>query len=189
MKVSFVVACSIFVLTSMVSPICTAQDGGPKQLKIGTSTMVRNGSGIREKMYLSLYEGTLYLKEKNNDAKAIVSADETMAVRIEITSRFVSQKKMVTALNEGFVASTGGNTSSLSAEIQAFRDCFSDPIKMKDVFILAYVPGTGVVVYKNNAVKGTIAGLDFKKALFGIWLGDPAIDKNLRSAMLGKTIR
>ena len=27
-------------------------------------------------------------------------------------------------------------------------------------------------VYKNGVKKGTIEGLDFKKALFGIWLGN-----------------
>lgn len=176
----------LFVVSSFAQPAHAIQEGGPKALKIGTNNMVRNGYGNREKMFLSLYEGSLYLKQKSSDAKAIIAADEPMAVRIKITSRFVSQQKMISALNDGFKASTGGKTGDLAAEIQTFRSCFAEPIKMKDVFVLAYTPGEGVVVYKNNTKKGTVAGLPFKKAMFGIWLGSQTIDKNLKKAMLGK---
>ena len=34
--------------------------------------------------------------------------------------------------------------------------------------------------------KGTIEGLDFKKALFGIWLGNKPADDDLKAGMLGK---
>jgi hypothetical protein len=35
-------------------------------------------------------------------------------------------------------------------------------------------------------VKGTIAGYDFKKSLFSIWLGSKPADENLKKGMLGK---
>jgi hypothetical protein len=39
----------------------------------------------------------------------------------------------------------------------------------------------------KGAKKGTIIqGVDFKKALFSIWLGDQPADKNLKKGMLGK---
>ena len=33
---------------------------------------------------------------------------------------------------------------------------------------------------------GTIRGLDFKKALFAIWLGEKPADNSLKQGMLGK---
>jgi hypothetical protein len=39
--------------------------------------------------------------------------------------------------------------------------------------VLTYTPGAGVEVTVNRAVKGTIQGDDFARALFAIWLGDP----------------
>ena len=44
----------------------------------------------------------------------------------------------------------------------------------------------GVVVYKNGSKKGSIDGHDFKRALFGIWLGDKPADDDLKAGMLGK---
>ena len=41
-------------------------------------------------------------------------------------------------------------------------------------------------VYKNGAKKGSIDGHDFKKALFGIWLGKKPADDDLKEGMLGK---
>jgi hypothetical protein len=48
------------------------------------------------------------------------------------------------------------------------------------------VPDEGVVVYKNGSKKGSIDGYDFKRALFGIWLGDKPADDDLKAGMLGK---
>jgi hypothetical protein len=183
---------SATILTILLASICliaepaVAFEDGPDSLNLGKATIVKNGAGSRQKMFLSLYDCTLYLNQKSKDAKAIVAADQTMAVRIEVTSRFVSQAKLVSALKDGFNASTGGNTKAIAAKINTFEACFSEPIKMNDVFILAHVPGIGVVVYKNNNQKGVIAGLDFKKALFGIWVGDTPVDGDLKKALLGK---
>ena len=176
----------LFALISLTVQPAAAFEEGPDSLKLGEATIVKNGSGSRQKAFLSLYDCTLYLNQKSHDAKAIIAADQTMAIRIEVTSRFVSQAKMVSALKDGFNASTGGNTKAIAAQIKSFEACFSDPIKMNDVFILAHSPGTGVVVYKNNTQKGVVAGLDFKKALFGIWIGDTPADSALKKAMLGK---
>ena len=183
---SVILATIAFVFFGIFVQPAVAVEGGPNTLKLGEEAIVKNGFGTRTKMFLSLYDGTLYLPEKSSDAKAIIAANKMMAVRIKITSRFVSQEKMVAALDEGFKASTGGNTKALAGDIAKFKACFSDPIQMNDVFILAYVPGTGVVVYKNNVNKGVVGGLEFKKAMVGIWISDNPIDSDLKNAMLGK---
>ena len=108
-----------------------------------------------------------------------------MAIRIEITSGFVSQEKLLTALSEGFQTATGGNVQAISSEIQKFRECFNEPIKKNDIFVLSYIPEAGVLVHKNSVKKGLIPGKEFKRALFGIWLDDSSVDSSLRSAMLG----
>lgn len=161
-----------------------AYGGGPDTLTIGETPVVRNGFGTRSKMMLSLYDCSLYLPKQSKDSAQIIASDQPMAVRIEITSRFVSQAKMLAALHDGFRSSTGGNISAIDADIKKFSVCFSDPIKMGDVFVLAYAPETGVSVYKNDQHKGSSGGLEFKKAVMGIWLGENPIDANLKTAML-----
>jgi hypothetical protein len=155
-------------------------------LNFGNSELILNGAGIRKKaMVLKLYSGGLYLAKKSKDAEAIINADETMAIRLVITSSFVSSEAMQEAVNEGFEASTGGKTAPIAAEIKKFISFFDDEIIEKDMFDITYQK-TGVVVYKNKKELGTIGGLNFKKALFGIWLGDDPADSKLKKGMLGK---
>ena len=187
MKSGIFLIASAILLSLFVPTAQAVEGGGPATLKIGETEVAKNGSGIRSKMMLSLYECSLYLPQKSNDAAKILDSDQPMAVRIEITSRFVSQSKMLASLNDGFRQSAAGNAASIAADIKKFGDCFSDPIEMGDVFILAYAPDTGVVVLKNNQPKGTVGDLAFKKALMGIWLGNNPVDTNLRTALLGNT--
>ena len=58
--------------------------------------------------------------------------------------------------------------------------------KEGDKIYFDYVPSKGVKIYKNGDLKGTIAGLDFKKALFAIWLGTFPAQESLKNEMLGK---
>jgi hypothetical protein len=87
-------------------------------------------------------------------------------------------------MTEGFEASTNGNQAALQEKIDAFNKCFNDEIVKEDEFLMTYLPETGVVVSKNGTEKGIIKGLDFKKALFGIWLGDKPADDGLKEDMI-----
>ncbi|PKA83964.1 chalcone isomerase-like protein [Ulvibacter sp. MAR_2010_11] len=159
----------------------------PNTVNYGGQELILNGAGIRKKaMVLKLYSGGLYLTSKSSDAKNIMSADESMAIKLVITSGFVSSEAMSEAVEDGFNASMNGNTSSLASEIKKFIGFFSDEIVENDTFDITYQKGTGVVAYKNGKELGTISGMKFKKALFGIWLGNEPVDSKLKKAMLGK---
>lgn len=180
--------------------VCTvsfasAQNGGqtevgsvmlPNQMKVGGTDLALNGAGIRKKAFvIKLYSGGLYLTSPSDNANSIVNADENMAIKLVITSSFVSSEAMSEAVTEGFDASMDGNTSSLASEIKTFIGFFSDEIVEDDTFDITYQKDRGVVAYKNNKELGAIQGMAFKKALFGIWLGDDPADKKLKKAMLG----
>lgn len=157
----------------------------PNSITMGGADLVLNGAGMREKVVFDLYAGGLYLSSKKSDAAAIINADETMAMKLHIVSRLVSSSKMVDAVDEGFDASMDGDTSALDDKIEKFKGFFSDKIVASNVFDIAYIKGKGTVVYKNDKEIGIIEGLDFKKALFGIWLGEDPADEDLKEAMLG----
>jgi hypothetical protein len=77
-----------------------------------------------------------------------------------------------------------GDTSALADKIETFKGFFSDKIVKGNIFDIAYIKGKGSVVYKNGKEVGVVAGLDFKKALFAIWLGSDPADDDLKEAML-----
>ena len=186
MKAILFVSVVLLSVGSFCVPVACADTGGPDELNVANTTLVKNGFGHRNKLFLTLYEGSLYLQNKSNNAAAIIAADEAMAFRIKITSKFVSKEKLVAALQEGFQAATGGDTSAIKAEIRQFRACFSGPVKLNDVFVLTYDPNTGVTVHKNGKAQGTVQGVAFKKALFGIWLGNKPVDAGLKTKLVGK---
>ena len=82
--------------------------------------------------------------------------------------------------------STNGNTAPYKDNIDTFISVFKDNIKIGDVYDIIYTPEEGTKVYKNKELKSTVKGLDFKKVLFGIWLGNKPADKDLKTGMLGK---
>lgn len=159
----------------------------PATLKAGDQSINLNGGGIRKKLFFKLYTGGLYLAEKTSDANTIINADKAMAVKLQITSAMISSENMSEAINEGFGKSTKGNTAPLKSQIDKFVATFGkEEIVEGNVFDIVYVPGSGVESYKNGKLQSTIPGLEFKKALFGIWLCDEPADEDLKEGMLGK---
>jgi hypothetical protein len=176
---------SAFVVILLIAPPA-ARAAFPAKVKAGDVELALNGAGARTKYLMQMYEAGLYVAQPSGDGAAIIAADEPMAFRIEITSKLVSQEKLVESLNEGFTAATGGNTDAIRGEIEQFRKCFAAPIAKGDVFSLIYLPSHGVIVLKNGKRQGAVAGLPFKQALFRIWLGDEPAEEKLKLALLGK---
>jgi hypothetical protein len=157
----------------------------PDTLKAGGQDLVFNGGDKRTKFMMKVYVAALYLKQKNGDAQKIIDADEPMAIKMQVTSGLVSADKMKHAIDEGFENSTGGNIAPIKAKIDAFTSVFKE-IASGIVYDFVYVPGKGVEIYKNGQLASTIQGLDFKKALFGIWLCNKPAQESLKEKMLGK---
>ncbi len=158
----------------------------PESLTTGQTKLLLNGAGVREKFFMDLYVGGLYLRQKSQDAKAIMEADEPMAIRLHIISSMITSKKMEKATREGFENATGGNVEAIKVQIEEFISVFKEEIKEGDIYDLIYVPGKGVEVKKNNESRSTIKGFPFKQAMFGIWLSDKPAQKSLKKAMLGE---
>jgi hypothetical protein len=182
---------ALIVAALLVQPSLARNVGGvdlPDSIQAGGSTLALNGAGVRTKFFINLYVGALYLQSSGADAGAIVSADEPMAITLHIISDKITSDRMVEATEEGFEHSTGGNTAPLKESIDAFMAFFREPIANGDVFEIGYVPPSGEIrVSKNGEPKGAVpGGLPFKRAVFGIWLGDKPAQKSLRDQMLGR---
>lgn len=158
----------------------------PAKLKTTTSELSYNGGGLRKKSFFKVYVLGLYLTEKSKDATSLLKSKQEMAARLQITSSVVTSDRMTEAILEGFEKSTNGNMTPLKAKIDDFILVFKkEPIKENDVFILDYVPNVGVKTFKNGKLLTTVAGDDFKEALFGIWIGSNPIDATLKKGLLG----
>ena len=154
-------------------------------MSVGEQELVLNGAGIRKKLFIKLYVGSLYAVEKSRDATALVDADEAMAIRLNVLSDLLTRDKMVKALKEGFSKSTGGNTEPVQGGIDQMMGLMQDKIRPGNSITLAYEPGVGTHVMRDGEAMSVIPGLAFKQALFGIWLSDSPAQASLKKAMLG----
>jgi len=155
------------------------------KLSLEGKDLTLNGAGLREKMWIDLYVGSLYVTKKSTNAQDIIDSKDAAAIKLNIVSGMITSDKMIDAVNEGFESSTNKNTAPLKAKIDKFKGFFKEKINKGDSFIIMF-NGTETIVYKNGVKKGSIDGHDFKKALFGIWLGKKPADDDLKDGMLGK---
>jgi len=180
---------SLFLTVSLLTGATAAREIAgvemPDSRKAGNSDLLFNGGGRRTKFGMTVYVGALYLSSRSNDPRAILAADEPMAIQLRITSGMVTSEKMESATREGFENSLNGETAPLRQSIEDFIGVFREKIEKGDVYAFVYSPGKGTEVFKNGKVSKVIEKLDFKKALFGIWLCERPAQESLKREMLG----
>lgn len=157
----------------------------PDTATVGGQSLVLNGMGLREKFFLNIYVGGLYLPAKTTDAQSAI--DQDVAKKFVMHFQYsggVPKDKMVEAYEEGLTNNAGALKQSQAANFQQFYAWLGD-MAAGDEIVYEYVPGTGTTVYVKGAKKGTIAGVDFMKALWSIYLGKTPPTADLKAGVLG----
>lgn len=183
-KKLFIGVLAVLLMTSMAEARDVSGKNIPESMTAGDNTLVLSGSGTRTKMWMSIYAAGLYLPEKMQNAQKIINADIPMAIRLHMISGFVSAEKMNNALLEGFEKSANGNLAPLKDRIDKFILAQKAELNKDDILEYVYIPGKGVSIFSKGKLAATIDGLDFKKALFGIWLCDDPCDDDLKEELL-----
>ena len=144
-----------------------------------------NGAGVREKFFMDIYVGALYLETKTNDAATAIDSPGPKRVLMHFVYSEVSREKLADAWQEGFASNSDQQSlPALKPRIDQFAELFQDA-KEGDVYALDFLPGEGTRVSLNGTRLGTIEGEDFNRALLSVWLGDNPVTKKLKRAMLG----
>lgn len=178
---------ALFLAGSMTAVAQTKTIAGvkfPTKTEINGKSLVMNGGGLREKYWIDLYVAALYVEDKTTDPGKIIFANDYQAIHIKIISSKVTRERFIESVNEGFQNASQGKATK--EQISKFVGFFKDEIKEWDRINLEYVPEKGIHVYKNGDLKGVIPGIEFKKALFSIWLGSVPADEDLKAGLLGK---
>jgi Chalcone isomerase-like len=161
----------------------------PRYIDYQDRKLELNGFGTRSKLWIDVYVQALYLTILSQDPKEIMEGKSVMAIRIQIISSLVTSKKLSKAFKKGLIKSVGEeNISKIQPQADLLNKFITDgETKDKDFFNLIYAPSEeSILVFKNDKLVGKIPGFDFKKALFGIWLSDNPVDKDLKNQLLGK---
>jgi hypothetical protein len=154
----------------------------PDTATVGGKSLVLNGLGLREKYFIDVYVGGLYLPEKTRDGTKATTDDVPKRIVMHFVYSEVTKDKLTVAFDEGFAA-VGATTSQAAGLAQL--NGWMETVHAGDQVVLEYVPGTGTTVTVKGVKKGTIAGADFMKALWGVYLGPVPPTAKLKDGMLG----
>lgn len=145
-----------------------------------------NGMGLREKMWIDVYVGSLYLARPSNNVAEIISQPNALRIQLDFVYSEVTSEKLIKAWKEGFEKNQSQEKlAALQSKVDRFYSFFEESAKKSDQYILDYVPGQGTNISKNGVLLGNIEGENFKNALVEIWLGNHPADKGLKKGMLG----
>jgi len=153
-----------------------------------TVELILNGVGVRNLLFLEIYQVALYLPRKLNDPLDILDQDMPRRLRITLL-RDVSAQQDLKYLMGGL---TDNNSADELAAIQVPLDQFMTlmhkigRIPRGGVVQLDYLPTLGTRVWLNQHFIGAVPGAAFNRSLLKIWLGERPIQKNLKRALLGE---
>ena len=158
-----------------------------KQIQTASgNTLMLNGAGVREKFWVDVYVGSLYLAQKSADITRILSTPGPWRIQLDFVYKEVAQDKLLDSWRAGFEQNQSAEAlQKLQPRIEVFYGFFDSSAIAKDQFRFDYLPGSGTHVSKNQQLLGVIPGKDFSNALLEIWLGNHLADKSLKRAMLG----
>jgi hypothetical protein len=152
----------------------------------GGPSLVLNGVGLWEKLWIDVYEGSLYLPVKSDDVAEILSRPGPWRVQLDFVYKEVASEQLIDSWREGFEKNQPAETvKQLQTRIDRFYAYFKTSAVAKDQYRFDYFPGKGVRISKNHRQLGLIPGEDFKTALLEIWLGNHPADRKLKKGMLG----
>lgn len=156
----------------------------PDKANVGGKDLVLNGLGVREATVFNVevYVAGLYVEEKTGNSDAVLASDKTKKLTMHFV-REVDQDDLVGAFEEGFEKNGAG--ASLAAKVKQFLG-YLGAVNKGDEIVMSYVPEKGVEVAYKGAVKGTIAGADFQKVLYAIFVGPKPPNASLKQGLLGK---
>ncbi len=157
-------------------------------VKIGTSDLVINGTGVRRK-FGKRYVMALYLPAKTGDVNVVLATKGAKRIAIRLT-KDVSGDTFASALSSGM------EDNNSAAEMAAVKDRLKQWSEMvialgevtaDSTILIDWIPEKGTQLSINGQPKGKmVAGEDFYTALLKVWLGKYPVQDDIKSGLLGK---
>lgn len=148
----------------------------------GRDLSLRGADLLRWKWLVKIYVAALYLPAELDRAQALADGPRRIAFHYR---RGFTTEQLVEATNTTIVRGLdAAAVTAIEAELKAFNALYR-PVVEGDVMAIDYQPGVGTTMRLNDVVIGTVPGAVFARALFAIWVGEQAVDDDLKQALLG----
>lgn len=154
----------------------------PEKITVDGKPLLLNGMGLRQATALRVkaYVGGLYVEHRTSDPKTVIDPAHLKRVTMQFL-RNIDRSRLASGWADEL---RNVSAKSLEPSITQFASMIGD-VSKGDTMSFTSRPGAGVEVALNGAVRGTVMGDDFSRALFTAWFGPKPGDPNLKRGMLG----
>ncbi|MBT3223968.1 MAG: chalcone isomerase family protein [Proteobacteria bacterium] len=176
----------VLLFSLMFSPVQAADLAGVSMddtVELGGKSLVLNGMGLREKYFIDVYVGGLYLPQKTTSETTAIDDDVPKRLLMHFVYSKVTKDQLVETYNEGLEKVPNG--VAVMPKFNNLYEMLSD-VKRGDRIGFDYVPGQGTEISVRGEKKGTIEGVDFMRAMWGIYLGTSPPTAKLKRGLLGQ---
>lgn len=161
----------------------------PEQMQVDGASLSLNGLGVRKATLLKInvYVAALYVARPSSDARSLIQSTGPDELVLHFV-RDVGVADLRNAWSEGFAHNAKDQLAALRPRLDKLNSWMTN---MKAGQRLAFIrrPGAGVEVNVDGALKGTIEGDDFARALLAVWLGDAPPNPELKAGLMGQSCR
>lgn len=181
------VVTAVFFLSFLAQPATAVELAGvpiDPTVTVNHELLKLNGSGIRKKLFIKVYVGSLYAERRLSSSAEALQDKGDKLIRMNFLYSKVEKEKIVEAFQEGFQ----NNTPDLagSPEVKKFISLFTEDFRKGDVVDL-FLGGDGTVTAKHNGkLLGKVVSAKLPKAVLAIYLGGKPADETMKRGMLGK---
>jgi len=141
----------------------------PDSVRVGSTTLVLNGVGLRKKFVVKVYVAGLYLEQKSSDSDGIMKADAPKQIVMHFLHG-ASKSQIADAFDESFNNNAPDAKKTLKADIDRLLGAL-EAVKEGDQMVFTYLPARGTTLAVNGKEKLTIAAPAFGPVLSSVWLG------------------
>jgi len=143
-----------------------------------------NGAGVRTKFFFDIYIGALYLPAKTKDATRIIDSKLPKRISMHFLRGGIGHAMLAAGWKSAFENELSDKAMKrLKVRLRKFNAMFGN-IDAGDQYAFDFLRDGSTVITLNGKRKGNIEGVDFQRALLGIWLGKKPDDPDLKQAML-----
>ncbi|MDP2310511.1 MAG: chalcone isomerase family protein [Pseudomonadota bacterium] len=156
----------------------------PDTATVADQPLVLNGMGLREKYFIDIYVGGLYLDGKSSDAVAALQKDAPKRMVMQFVYGRVTREQMLKSFLEDFGKQPG--VKAHQANVDKMMAAVPDELLRGDQIVFEYAPGVGTTLVIKGKPAVTVPGVDFMRMAFGIWLGPTPPTAALKAGLLGQ---
>jgi hypothetical protein len=177
------IALSFLLLSSQAFALDVAGVNVAPTVPAREKTLTLNGAGIRKKLFVKVYVGSLYTERKVTTPAQLLADPGEKLIRMSFVHKKVEKEKIIEAFTEGLANNSPG--VARSAEAKAFLSWFTADFVAGDTVDISLSPDGTVAASHNGKALGTVRSPALVQGVLLIWFGEKPADGGLKKGMLG----